>query len=430
MEQTLDWSTGSLPSDEALVLRVGALFPGGWRLDAAQRLTGEGVDVLRATSGLVDKSLVLLDSRSGRGVPRWVMLDVVREFVHGPAPHRVEPGQRTAFTGFYLDLLREVENNVGREQEWFEPLLAEEANLRTALQWAAEDGDAETLLRLAGGMWQFWQTRGELVEGRRWLEMGLARQPLVSDETRMTALWGSGWLAYHQADDTAAEAAAVELEELARRNEDERARRNAVTIRAMVAIAREDTTVSVTLLEEALRIARRLGRPWLVATSLLNLGLGRLSAADTAGARTMLSQALTAYEEIGDERFRARCLGYLGLASLVEDDPGRARSLFGQSLTVFRQFSEPGGTAEGLAGIAAIDASTGHLATAATLSGAAERLRESYAGRELPLDRRTNRRYLAPAESRLGPDAWAEAWAVGRDLPLAEAIDLALAART
>lgn len=414
MEQTLAWSIGSLDEHETVLLQVGSLFPGGWRLDGAQRLCGPDVDVVRVVSRLVDKSLVFLGPSSDGDVPRWHMFDVVREFVAGTAPQEVTAGWRTAFTAFYLDLLAQAGTNVGREREWFGLLSMEEANVRAALAWAENDHDAETLLRLSCGMWQIWQARGDLTQGRRWLETGLAFQPPASDETRMTALWGHGWLAYHQDDDAAAEASAVELEELARRDGDTAALRNALTLRGMVAIARDEAAEAVKLLDEALRIARGLESDWIRATSLLNLGLGRLAAGDLPRARTVLGEAVAAYEAIGDERFRARCLGYLGMASLVEDDPNRARALFGQSLGAFRDVGERGGTAEGLIGIAAVDAATGHLSRAAILAGAAERLRDSFAGRELPLDRKTNGRYLASAEARLGSEAWAEEWATGR----------------
>ena len=62
------------------------------------------------------------------------------------------------------------------------------------LTWAAEDGDAETLLRVCGGVWQFWQTRGELIEGRRWLETGLSLRPSQQrdDDDRAMGLWLAG----------------------------------------------------------------------------------------------------------------------------------------------------------------------------------------------------------------------------------------------
>jgi predicted ATPase/transcriptional regulator with XRE-family HTH domain len=429
MEQTLAWSITSLTSEETLVLEIGALFPGGWRLDAAQSLCAGDVDVIGAVSGLVDKSLVFLDAPTGSGgeVPRWRMLDVVREFVREHAElHHVGNGVRTAFVSFFLRLLADVEQDLGREHEWFAVLSTEAANVRAALTWATDDGDAETVLRLSNGMWQFWQAGGQLTEGRRWLETGLSLTPSAADVTRMTALWGLGWLAYHQADDASAEAAAAEVQMLAIRHRNDQARRNALTIRGMVAISHEDAREAVTLLAEALRIARELDNDWLLATSLLNLGLGHLSLGDTDPARLVIGEALAGYERIGDERFHARCLGYLGLASLLEDDPRRARALFVQSLSAFGELGEPGGTAEGLVGLAAVDAAAGQHARAAMLAGAGERLRDSYAGRELPLEHRTNGRYLASAEVALGKEAWADAWASGRDLPLEEAIDLAV----
>jgi predicted ATPase/DNA-binding XRE family transcriptional regulator len=426
LEQTLTWSTESLSTGEALVLGIAALFPGGLRLDAARAVCEPGLDVVASVSALVDKSLLFLDGSSEElSIPRWRMLDVVRQFVQGHFRTVEEPRPRTAFLQFYVRLIAELASEVGRE-EWFGQLVAEDANLKTALTWAAEDRNAETLLRLCGGLWQFWQTRGELTEGRRWLETGLSIRPSASDATIMIALWGLGWLAYHQADEAAAKDAAVRLADLAERHQDDRARRNALTLRGMVAIARDRGTEAVDLLEDALSLARRVGERWLLATSKLNLGLAYLCVGNTDRARAGIGEALRAYEEIGDQRFHARCLAYLGHAGLIDRDPDRAGALLRNSLTAFRDLAEPGGTAEGLVGLAAVHALQGNATPAALLAGAAERLRDSYAGRQLPLDERVSGRYLAVAEALLGPEEWARAWARGRELRLDSAIDLAL----
>ena len=357
------------------------------------------------------------------------MLSLVRDFLLGPPPHEVAPGLRAGYQAFFLDLLTRASASGGREDEWFDVLAAERANVRTALVWAAEAHDSETLLRLANGMWQFWQASGDLTEGRHWLETGLSDRPPARDQTPDDSMWGLAWLAYHQADDEAAEAAAAELRDLASRHHDDGGQRDARTITGMVAISEDDPITAVTLLEEALDLARGLGRPWILATSRLNLGLAHLSAGSTEPARALIGEALRTYEALGDIRFRARCLGYLGLTSLIEDDPQRARALFGQSLRVFSDVGEPGGTAEGLVGIAAVEAAAGDPARAAMLAGAAELLRESFAGRELPLDRRTSTGYLARAAQDLGAEAWAVARERGRALPLDAAIELALNSR-
>ena len=74
----------------------------------------------------------------------------------------------------------------------------------------------------------------------------------------------------------------------------------------------------------------------------------------------------------------------------------------------------------------AVHALQGNATRAALLAGAADRLRDSYAGRQLPLDKRASGRYLAVAETLLGPEEWSRAWAEGRELRLDSAIDLAL----
>lgn len=233
-------------------------------------------------------------------------------------------------------------------------------------------------------------------------------------------------MAYHQADTDAAEAAGRELVVLAADHGDPATRRNALTITGMVAIARDRPTDAVARLTEALAVARTLDQPWILATSLMNLGLGHLALGKPEAARRALGQALATYDEIGDERFHARCLAYLGLTTLLASDPGHAASLFAQSLRVFAALAEPAGTAEALAGTAAVAAATGQAVRAATLGGAAERLRDTVAAQELPLERKTISAYLTRAQQEAGAPVWTRAWRSGRELTVAAAVSLAL----
>jgi predicted ATPase/transcriptional regulator with XRE-family HTH domain len=415
VQDAVAWSVASLSDAERQVLAGAAMFVAGCSLDALQAVCPDH-DVMRALGGLAEKSLVELQ-RSAE-LPRWRMLDVVRDSISATEP--IDAHRRAAYTGFYVQVVRDVGEHVGHEQDWYRTLADEEANVRTALGWAEQDEDADSLLALATGMWLYWQTRGALVEGRRWLGRGLAIAP-AEHPLRPTALWGLAWLAYHQGDDDAAAAAGDELARLAEKHADELVRRNALTIAGMVAIAR-DRPDAVQLLADALDLARRLDQPWILATSLLNLALGELALGSVAAARSLLAEALQRYEDIGDRRFHARSLGYLGLAALLDDDPSRARALFRQSLIAFRELGEPAGIAEGLAGLAAVAAATGEPGTAATLGGAAESLRQTVAARELPLERRIGARYLGTAAAQLGGAAWADAWRRGAELSPDDAV--------
>ena len=414
------WSASSLSVDERAVFSAAAMFDAGWRLDALQAVC-VGLDVIEALDALADRGLVMLDPTS---MPRWRMLDVVREVAASLEPTR--PELRTAYLQYYLRLLGDVSGQLGQEQTWYQVLAAEEPNVRTALTWAEHDGDASTFLALATRMWLFWQARGGLDEGRHWLTIGLALQPPAEPSLRGAALWGQAWLAYHQADDDAAEAAGRELAVLAADHADPAIRRNALTITGMVAIARDRPRDAVARLTQALEVARALDHPWILATSLLNLGLGHLALGKPDKAHPVLGEALAAYDEIGDERFHARSLAYLGLTALLESDPDHAASLFTQSLRTFAASGEPAGTAEGLAGLAAVAAASGQAIRAATLGGAAERLRATIAARELPLERRTIAPYLTRAEQESGAAEWARAWRSGRELALAAAVSLAI----
>lgn len=335
-------------------------------------------------------------------------------------------GFRRRFVQWHLDRIEALGDSVGNEEEWYAVLDADEANLDVALRWADDAADGASVLRLATGLWQYWQARGALDKGRGWLERGLA-EPATSDQAaRLRALWGLAWLAYEQGDDEGASTAGIAMTRLAEETGDPVAHRNAHTVAGIVALATERNDDALREFDQALAFARAADVRWLLATSHLNLGIASLVSSTPEEARTEIATALAHYEDLGDERFRARCLGYLALANVTEGKPEQARALYVQSLAVFEDLAEPKGTAEGLTGLATVAAATGDARRAALLAAAAERLRETTTGRAMPVERRIAAELLARASSAVTRQAWESWWVEGRAMRLQDAITLAL----
>ncbi len=174
-------------ADGALFRRLGTLA-GGFTLDAAEAMaSGAPVeDVLEGISSLVEVSLLQRPAEAGQS--RFSMLETIREYaleqLHAAGEER-KTHRRHA--DFYLNLVEQAESELAmaKQAEWLRRLEAERANLRAALGWAQEEGETDLGLLMAARMWRFWQFRGHLDEGRRWLEDLLAIDSGAPSEARV-----------------------------------------------------------------------------------------------------------------------------------------------------------------------------------------------------------------------------------------------------
>src|SRR5258705_12232050 len=105
------------------------------------------------------------------------MLESIREYAAGLFDQGHERQDlRERHFGFYLELVEEAEPNLtGSEQRWwYERVAIEEDNVREALTYVSDRGDGERALMLAGTIWRFWWTRGQVAEASRWYERAFA----------------------------------------------------------------------------------------------------------------------------------------------------------------------------------------------------------------------------------------------------------------
>ncbi|MFL5799443.1 MAG: ATP-binding protein [Actinomycetota bacterium] len=433
MRDTVAWSYELLEAPERELFRRLSIFAGGWTLEAAETVCdagGQGRDVLAGTSALVDKSLVFLSGASG-AEPRYGMLDVIHEYA---AERRDAGGDSDALgrrhADCFLRLAEEAEPELGGTEQgaWFRRLDDDHENLRAALRWSIAHGETDTALRLSGALWQFWRHRGDVTEGRSWLEAALGLDVAADAPARGKALWGAGWLAYHQGDFDRSESIGVELHESALRLGDRLGVRNGLTILGKVATARERYAEAIDPFREALAICREVGPQWLLATSLFNLGTAELLVGDAEQGQALFEEALALYRELGDAHFSARVLGYLAYPALQGGDVERARSLTATSLGLSVELADTWGIAEGLERISAVHAARGEPDRAARVAGAAKSVRETIAMEPMPEDEALIARSLAGARAELGEASWNAAWSRGRSMSFADAMEDALGA--
>src|SRR2546423_6919389 len=200
------WSYELLDKPEHSLFRRLSVVSGGWTLEAAGAVAEPellDLEALEGLSALVDKSLVRsIDPAAG--FPRFAMLETIRQFGQEALLTEGELDRTRRRHGeFFLNLAlkAEVQLTGGEQAAWLEQCERELDNLRAALRWAIDTGEADLGQKAAGALWRFWQQRGHLAEGRGWLGEVLA-MPSGQGSTvaRAKALTGAGGIAWWQID--------------------------------------------------------------------------------------------------------------------------------------------------------------------------------------------------------------------------------------
>ncbi len=477
LRAAIDWSYELLAEDEQALLGRLSVFANGWTLDAAERICAHdcvpAADVLDLLTSLADKSLVLVEERTGP--TRYAMLETVRQYALDRLDERGDADRlRGKHLAHFLELAEEAESHStsADQQAWLDRLETEHGNLRVALSWSSRaPAGASVGLRLAGALWWFWQVRGYSGEGRDRLAALLAIAPVEQDaEARAKALHGAGILAWHQGDYEAARALFEQCVALRSSTGDRRGVARSLGNLGILARDQGDFDAAVGLLQQSLTIRRELGDQWGIAASLCNLGLVAHDRSDFRSARALFEQCIPIFRDVGDQRSIAGCLSNLGEVAIAQGDYRSATSYYEQGLAIFRTLGDRRGisiTLTGLGQIAAVEgnfadaramhaeslaakvevgdrrgiafsleslahvqASCGAHALAAKLWGRAEGLRREI---EAPLtanERAERDRQAAAARAAFGDDvAFDRAWQQGQQMTTAQAVESALRKR-
>ena len=263
----------------------------------------------------MNKSLIQRIEPPG-GEPRFVFLETIREYgLERLASSGEEAATRKAHAAYCVVLAEDEASErakgiggpsggpQGDNLGWLDRLELEHDNFRAALDWLIETGQADWGLRLGVALFQFWEEREYLAQGRERLG-DLLDLPGAAPRSRLRAraFFAAGVLTGVPTEARDVSAGSAGDQPRARRPEGDRC-----------------------------RLERPRGR--------------RAEKGDLARSRSLLEESLGLWKDLGDPVALVRGLSNLANVARLEGHFDEARSLFEECLSISRELGDRGGMA-------------------------------------------------------------------------------------
>ncbi len=427
LRATIAWSYNQLESDERALLDALTVFAGGWTLDAATRVAGDGEDdfaILETLTRLVERSLVVVD-RTGSDEPRYDMLETVRQYA---AEQLLEHGDPIALRERHLEEFqrlaeRSYAERLTHEERWAPRLEIEHDNLRSALA-TARDRSPERYLELSGALGWFWIAHStHIAEGRDHVLAAIDAATEDAEHAALArALWSAGTM---QAWTGNAAGGAILMERAVA------SWRDAFDPREL-AIALEGLGMALfldgrdeearTACEEALSIQRDRGHPASIMRASVALAQVLVGLHELEAAEALSNEIIDSARKLGDRRCEHTALHFLADCPLIRGECDESLQLYSQSLALAEDLEDRMRMGAELQGLAMSVCGLGDPATGLRLYEAAEAEFD-----RLDVDIQMNfwnalrKRYREPALEALGTEGARRAIEDGRGLSLEEA---------
>ena len=322
MRNTLDWSYRLLTPEEQRLFRYLGVFSGGCTLEEVAAVyqlekkttAKEALKIEREIQQLLNHSL-LYTNENGQ-TTRLNILVTLREYALEKLEEAGESAQARERHALYF--LKFVEAKAAlfkytiEESPPLDDIAQELDNLRAAQEWALLQEKADYALRFGGALGYFWQVRGFLQEGHKYLSQALALTGENQPANRAKALCELARMLELEGDYTPALEYAQEGLTLWRQVGDKVGKVSGLTSLANVLSRRREYASAHSLYEEALALEREIGNKLRIAATLGNLGLILFELGDYGVARGYFLESVDLISESGNRLQLLNTMNNLG----------------------------------------------------------------------------------------------------------------------
>jgi len=426
----IDWSYTLLSGQERALFNRLSIFAGGWRLEAAEEICSDKLfcissDILGLLLQLIDKSLILVDARTGR----YYFLETLREFAFEKLKENNQlESVRQRHAGYYINFMNSVKphiNQGGNQAEYLDQIEDEINNLRAALAWISETpARAAEATDFILAMSSFWIKRSYFSEARRWLNKILALAPAPTI-MRANLLRNASDHSRIQGDYEAASASEEESYVISKALSYEAGINASMDGLAILAGIKKDYARAVELLEQVIIYRRQINDTVRLTPTLNNLATAHQRLGNFERAKELYNEAIAITQENGNLMSLGHTLNGLSEVHSKLSEYASARDLQLKSLSIRHQLGDMKGISFSLGSLAI---STYHLDSAllaAQLESASQKIQREL-GIMIPLAvRAENKDFIDQLQNKLGETAFQQAWARGQVMQLEQVLELA-----
>jgi predicted ATPase len=429
MRATVDWSHDLLDPDAKAVFRRLSVFHGGCTLADAEAVVQSHVpvpaDIVDVVEDLQRSSLLIVTDVDGRDV-RLRMLETIRTYgreqLDASGEHAI---LHRCHALHFLSVAEMAANHFYSPDAgaWISRLADDNDNLRAALRWALDGGDADTALAFTAALWSFWYLTGQITEGRAATSAILHRYDSIpACRPLARTLLGAGQLALASGDYRHGQTLLDRSIAMNRGVDDARGTAEALLAAGFAARLSNQPAEARRLLGDALTLAHETAHPFVTAAAAHHLGMLAAAHGDHDAAGRLLNDSLTRYQQLRLRRFVALVELGLGELALAIGDTSLAEKRIHASLTDMLAAHAALDVPAALESCADLAAATGNLQHAVRLAAAAAARRATTGSRPWPDAQRRRDQWLNTARIRLTEAAYTAAWTEGEHMTIHQGV--------